>query len=147
MSKAEAAEELEISPSTLDRMIRRGEVEVRREGRRVYVRMQGPEYVTDEELLERTAIRLDESERTVRDLRREASELEQRISELEEERDEARSAVTAAEEEYAKLEEDLDRERARHGRTRRLALRLGLTAAVLFLLLVVSVLVAWYLLA
>ena len=147
VSKAEAAEELEVSLSTLDRMIRRGEVEVRREGRRVYVGMEGPEYVTDEELLERTAIKLDESERTVRELRRESSELEKKISELEGERDEARSAVAASEEEYGKLEDDLDRERARHGRTRRLALRLGLTAAVLFLLLVVSVLVAWYLLA
>ena len=38
VSKAEAARELEVSISTLDRMIRRGEVEVRREGRRVYVR-------------------------------------------------------------------------------------------------------------
>ena len=46
VSKAEAAEELEVSMSTLDRMIRRGEVEVRREGQRVYVRMEGPEYVS-----------------------------------------------------------------------------------------------------
>ena len=46
VSKAEAAE-LEISLSTLDRMIRRGEVEVAREGRRVYVRMHGPEYLSD----------------------------------------------------------------------------------------------------
>ena len=35
VSKAEAAEELEVSISSLDRMIRRGDVEVRREGRRV----------------------------------------------------------------------------------------------------------------
>ena len=54
VSKAEAAEELEISLSTLDRKIRSGEVEVVREGRRVYVRMHGPEYMTDEELLRRT---------------------------------------------------------------------------------------------
>ena len=37
--------------STLDRKIRRGELEIRREGRRVYVRLEGPEYVSDEELL------------------------------------------------------------------------------------------------
>ena len=42
VTKAEAAEELEVSHSTLDRLIRRGEVEVRREGRRVFVRMHGP---------------------------------------------------------------------------------------------------------
>ena len=34
VTKAEAAEELEVSLSTLDRKIRNGEVEVRREGRR-----------------------------------------------------------------------------------------------------------------
>ena len=33
--------------------IRKGEVEVVREGRRVYVRMHGPEYLSDEELLRR----------------------------------------------------------------------------------------------
>ena len=47
VTKVEAAEELEISFSTLDRKIRSGEVEVVREGRRVYVRMQGPEYLSD----------------------------------------------------------------------------------------------------
>ena len=39
---------MEISLSTLDRKIRSGEIEVIREGRRVYVRMQGPEYLCDE---------------------------------------------------------------------------------------------------
>ena len=68
VSKAEAAEELEISLSTLDRKIKKGEVEVLREGRRVYVRMHGPEYMTDEELLRRTIAREDELERTVREL-------------------------------------------------------------------------------
>ena len=47
--KAEAAEELEISSRTLDRKIRSGEIEVAREGRRVYMRMHGPEYLSDEE--------------------------------------------------------------------------------------------------
>ena len=41
VTKAEAARQLEVSLSTLDRMIRKGEVEVVREGRRVYVRMHG----------------------------------------------------------------------------------------------------------
>ena len=64
VTKAEAAEELEVSLSTLDRKIRNGEVEVRREGRRVFVRMAG-EYITDEELLRRTIARERELERTV----------------------------------------------------------------------------------
>ena len=42
VTKAEAAEELEVSLSTLDRKIRQGEVEVRQGGPpRVYVRMAG----------------------------------------------------------------------------------------------------------
>ena len=63
------------------------------------------------------------------------------------ERDQARNALTATEEEYDKLDEDYRQEKAAHGRTKRWTLRLGLLAAVLFLLLLVSVLVAWYLLA
>ena len=59
VTKAEAAEELEISLSTLDRKIRMGEIEVVREGRRVYVRMQGSEYLSDAELLRRAIARED----------------------------------------------------------------------------------------
>ena len=100
VTKEEAAEELEISLSTLDRMIRKGEIEVSREGRRVYVRMHGPEYLSDEELLRRAIIREDELERTVRQLERSASELKNRASELERERDEAREAVSAGRQAY-----------------------------------------------
>lgn len=88
VTKAEEAEELEISLSTLDRKIRSGEIEVIREGRRVYVRMQGPEYVSGEELLRRSLAREDKLQRTV-------WELDQRASELERERDEARKATSA----------------------------------------------------
>lgn len=78
-----ATEELEISLFTPDRMSRNGEVKVR-PGGPLDVRADArPHYITDDELLKRTAIRLDESERTVRELRQEASELEWRISELE----------------------------------------------------------------
>ena len=59
VTKAEAVREMEVSVSTLDRMIRRGEIEVRREGRRVYVRMEGPEYLSDDELLRRSLGRED----------------------------------------------------------------------------------------
>ena len=60
VTKAEAAEELEVSLSTLDRMIGRRDVEVRREDRRVFVRMHGPEHLSDEELLRRAIIREEE---------------------------------------------------------------------------------------
>ena len=139
VSKAEAAQELEISASTLDRKIRRGEIEVAREGRRVYVRMRGPEYLSDDELLGRAFNKVDDLERTVRELERNASGLER-------ERDEARKAASASEEEYRDLETAYDAERAAHGRTRRLAVRLGLAVAVLVVLLVISILVAWRLL-
>ena len=86
VTKAEAAEEMEISLSTLDRKIRSGEIEVAREGRRVYVRMPGPEYLSDEELLRRADARERELRRTVRELEQNASELKLRASELERER-------------------------------------------------------------
>ena len=76
VSKAEAAQELEVSLSTLDRMIGKGEIEVVREGRRVYVRMHAPEYLSDDELLRRAFIREAELEGTFRGLEQSASELE-----------------------------------------------------------------------
>ena len=140
VTKAEAAEELEVSLSTLDRMIRKGEVEVAREGRRVYVRMHGPEYLSDDELLHRTIMREDELQRTVRELERSASELER-------ERDEAREAAAASRQAYAEMEEAYRKERAVHGRTRELAGRLKMAVSGLVVLLVISVLVAWRLFA
>ena len=92
VTKAEAAEELEISLSTLDRKIRRGEIEVVRESRRVFVRMQGPEYLSDKELLRRSTAREQELQRTVRKLEQRVAELKLRASELERERDEARES-------------------------------------------------------
>ena len=73
VTKAEAARELEVSLSTLDRMIRKGGVEVAREGRRVHVRMHGPVYLSDDELLRQAIIRADDLARTVRELERGAS--------------------------------------------------------------------------
>ena len=143
VSKAEAAQELDISLSTLDRKIRKGEIEVAREGRRVYVRMHGPEYLSDDELLRRAFNREDELKRTVRELEREASELER-------ERDKARDAVSASRDAYEELTEvhrgletAYGEERAAHGRTRRWVVRLGVVVAALVVLLVISILVAW----
>ncbi len=143
VTKAEAAEELEVSLSTLDRKIRTGEVEIRREGRRVYVRMEG-EYITDEELLRRAIIREDELARTVRELERSASDSEQERTRLERERGEARESETAAIRAHRELEKAYGKELAEHGRTRRLAFRFGL--AVVMLLVVVGVLVWWFVL-
>ena len=143
VTKAQAAEELEVSLSTLDRKIRTGELEVLREGRRVYVRMEG-QYITDEELLRRAMIREDELVRTVRELERSVSESEERASELERERDEARESEDAAIQLRRELERTYGKEMAERERTRRWIVRLGL--AVVALLVVVGLL-AWRLFA
>ncbi len=137
ITKAEAAREMEVSISTLDRMIRRGEVEVRREGRRVYVEMEGPERVSDEELLRRAIGREDR-------LQRRLVKLDQRAQALERERDEAVYAASADRQALEEVEEAYQKERAARRRMRRLAVRLGL--AVVVLLAVVGLLV-WRLVA
>ena len=144
VTKAEAAEELEVSLSTLDRMIRKGEVEVSRERRRVYVRMEGPAYPSDEELLRSSVARERELERTVQRLERSKSELQERVSELERQRDEARESVSASRQAYAELEETYRKGQAARSGTRRLAFRLGLVIAAL---LVVVGLLTWRLVA
>ena len=140
VSKGEAAREMEVSLSTLDRMIRKGEVEVVREGRRVYVRMQGPEYLSDDELLRRALDRAEE-------LRQTALDWESAAWKLEQERDEARESAAASRDTYEELEEAYRKERAAHGRARRVALRLALVAVALFVLLVIILLVTWRLFA
>ena len=76
VSKAEAARELETSVSTLDRMIRKREIKVVWEGRRVFVRVHRPEYPHDDELIRHAIMREDDLERPVRGLEGSASELE-----------------------------------------------------------------------
>jgi len=97
VTKAEAVRELEMSQSTLDRTIKSGECEVRRKGRRGYVRLKGPKYVTDNELLRRSFVREDKIQRTV-------LELDRRASELERERDEDREAASAYGRAYEEME-------------------------------------------
>ncbi|MCY3690761.1 MAG: hypothetical protein OXI54_16005 [Chloroflexota bacterium] len=138
VDKGEAARELEVSLSTLDRMIRKGEVEVGREGRRVYVKLPGPRYPSDRELLRQSRARVERLERTVGELAEEADRLEQ-------ERDQARAETDTAIDEYRKLEEVLLREQNGHQRARRWTARLGIAVAVLVVLLAVTVLVAWWL--
>ena len=142
VTKAEAARELEVSISTLDRKIRTGEVEVRREGRRVYVRMVG-EYITDEELLRRAIVREKELERSVRELERRLSESERRASGLERERDEAREAASAKRQAYWELERAHRKEVAEHRDTNQL---FNVARVMTLVLLVVVGLLTWRLL-
>ncbi len=145
VTKAEAAEELEVSLSTLDRKIRQGEVEVRREGRRVFVRMAG-EYITDEELLRRAVAREHELERTVRELDQSVFELNLRASELERERDEAREAAATARGPYVKLEMEHRQEVSDHKVTKYVLNVFSVIAFVLMALLIGSVLLWWFVL-
>ena len=146
VTKAESAEELGISLSTLDRMIRKGEVEVVREGRRVYVRMQGPEYLSDEELLRRAVARERELERTVRELEQSVSELKLSASELERERDEARESAATARRPYHELERTYQKQVAAHKETNDVLIAARITAFVLLALLIGSVLLWWFVL-
>ena len=138
-TKAEAARALEISLSTLDRKIRRGEIEVRREGRRVYVRMEGPEYVSDDELLRRSLAREDELQRAV-------WELDGRASELERERDEAKEAAAASGRVYEEMEEAYWKERAAHEKTKGGLIAARVIALALLAVLIGSVLLWWFVL-
>ena len=143
VTKAEAAEELEVSLSTLDRMIRRGEVEVAREGRRVYVRMHGPEYLGDEELLRRSVAREEELRRTVRELEQCVSDWQLRASELERERHEARESAATAHRPYQELEEEYRKELAEHRETNKALIETRVTAVVLLVLLMGLILLWW----
>ena len=142
VTKAEAAEELEVSLSTLDRMIGRRDVEVRREGRRVFVGMHGPEHLSDEELLRRAIIREEELKRTVRELEQSASELQHGASELERERDEARESASASRRPYEELEKAYRKETAEHKETKEIVTMLRVAVVVL---LVICGLLTWQL--
>ena len=144
VTKAEAAEELEISLSTLDRMIRRAEIEVRREGRRVYVRMHGPEHLSDEELLRRSVAKENELQRTVQELEQRVSEWKHRASELERERDEARESAATARGPYVKLDMEHRQEVADHKATKYVLNVISVIAFVLFALLIGSILLWWF---
>ena len=117
-----------------------------REGRRVYVRMRGPEYLSDEELLRRADTRERELQRTVRELEQRVSELKLRASELERERDEARESAATAKWPYHELEREYQREVAEHKVTNDVLNIVRLIAFVLLALLIGSVLLWWFVL-
>ncbi len=144
--KTEAARELEISLSTLDRRIKKGEVEVVREGRRVFVRMHGREYLSDNQLLVRTAVREEELKRTVKKLEGTISELKHGAAELERERDEAREALSVGRRPYEKLKEKYRKEKAAHRDAKEGLIAVQVTSFILLALLVGSVLLWWFVL-
>ena len=139
VDKGEAARELEVSLSTLDRMIRKGEVAVERQGRRVYVKLPGPRHPSDRDLWRQARARAERLERTAGELAGEADRLAQ-------ERDRAQSETATALEEYRRLEEALVGEQDAHQKTRRWAKIFGFTALGLLTMLSIVILVTWWLL-
>ena len=117
----------------------KGEVEVVREGRRVYVRLEGPEYVSDDELLRRSLGREDK-------LQRRLWELDQGASELERERDEARESAAASGRAYEEMEEAYRKERAAYDKTKDGLIAARVIAFVMLALLIGSVLLWWFML-
>ena len=111
----------------------------------MYVRMEEPEYLSDEELLRRSIAREEELQRTVRELEQSVSEWKLRAPELERERDEAGSPPTANRP-YHELEREYWKEVAEHKETKELLIAARVTALVLLVLLVVSVLLWWFVL-
>ena len=110
----------------------------------MFVRMRGPEYLSDEELLRRAIAREDELQRTVRQLEQDVSELKLRASELE--RDEASESASASRRPYQELERAYQKEVAAHKETNELFIAARLTAFVLLALLIGSVLLWWFVL-
>ena len=80
----DAAAEMAVSRSTLERRIRKGEVEAVKQGRNVFVLVHGQEPVSDAELLEGARSELAESEQTVAKLRETESSLRRNLERLNE---------------------------------------------------------------
>ncbi len=132
LTKAEACRELAVSLSTLDRRIASGDIQVRREPRgsrhRIYVML-------DDDLPENGVNA--RSQGTLLDVARE------RIRELDEQVELLQAQLVLKQERSVGLEEVYRKDRVERDRMRRVAFVLGLVAAGLLGLLVVSVLVAW----
>ncbi len=112
----------------------------------MYVRMEGPEYVTDEELRERTTIRLEESEPTVRECEQSISRWQLRASELERKRYAARESAATANRPYHVLERAYQKEVAEHKETKETVTAVRVTAIVLLVLLITWILLWWFVL-
>ena len=81
----------------------------------MYVRMEGPEYLSDEELLLRSLAREEELQRTLRELEQSVSKWQLRASERERERDDARESAASANRPYQELEMEHRKEVMRTG--------------------------------
>ena len=136
LTKAEACRELAVSLSTLDRRIASGRIQVRREPRgrrhRIYVML-------DDDLPDNGVDA--KSRGTLLDV------VQERILGLDEQVALLQAQLALEQERNVGLEDVCRKERVECDRMRRVALTLGLVAAGLLVLLVVSVLVSWLVLS
>ena len=94
--RLQAYKELGISLRKLDRMIRDGDIEVRRNGRLVFVRIDGPRPPTDEEMLEKAQKELAESEASGSELRSEVRRLKAELRSMTDQASSARDGESLA---------------------------------------------------
>ncbi len=143
VSKTEASEELDVSLSTLDRMIRKGEVEIRRKGRRVYVRMEGAEYLNIKELLRRAEAREEELQHTVGELERSVATWQAAATRLEQERDEAKRSATSNQP-YLRLRDEHNQLIANHDWTKFFLWVVSVALVVSLAALTIWILIWWF---
>ena len=82
----------------------------------------------------------------MRELEQSVSDLELRASELERERDEARESAATARRPYEELEKAYRKEIAEHKETKEAVIAVRVTAILLLVLLIASVLLWWFVL-
>ena len=111
--REEAPSELGISLRTLDRWIKADRFKVRRYGRRVYVRLDGPRPQTDEEFLEKAREDLAESELAVSELRSENEQLKGQLLSKTTQVSSAESRVSRVEARASRAEYHASRARSR----------------------------------
>ena len=110
--RLEAPRELGISLRKLDRMIHDGDIEVRRCGRLVFVRIDGPMPPTDEELLEEAREELAASETSGSKLRIEVRRLEAELRSMTDQASSARERESLANAEASRARAEASGERS-----------------------------------
>ena len=111
--RLQAYKELGISLRKLDRMIRDGDIEVRRNGRLVFVRIDGPRPPTDEELLEKAQKELAESEASGSELRSEVRRLKAELRSMTDQASSARERASLANAEASRARAEASGERSK----------------------------------
>lgn len=112
--RLQAYKELGISLRKLDRMIRDGDIEVRRNGRLVFVLIDGPRPPTDEELLEKVQKELAESEVSGSEFRSEVRRLKAELRSMTDQASSARERAYLANAEASRARAEASGEKSKN---------------------------------